>query len=196
MKILALIASLALASAQSPPVWPKEFTSNITETDLYRNATRTYFEEYSVSNNGVQYDFTDYVHNAQNLINDYEDYNGHRDYFVVTPANGKAFCTPRPLDGNIFVPPVATFTYNGTEQANTPPGNWPVTTYRFLGRIARDGDFVYHTTADTNENPVGYFDFTRGIKTLFVNLNILTPSQWPSGTWTPNSACSNRTRTA
>jgi len=187
MKVLAFAATVALAAAQTAPAWPKEFTSNITETDLYRNATRNYYQAYSVKNNGVQYDFTDYIHHAQDLVNDYTDFNGHRDFFVVTPANGGPVCNVRPLDGNIFVPPVATFTYNGTEQANSAPGYWPVTTYRFVGRIARDGDFVYHVTADTNENPVGFFDYTRGIKTLFVNL--ANVNNWPTGFWTPNAAC-------
>jgi hypothetical protein len=98
-------------------------------------------------------------------------------------------CRSRTIDGTIFVPPIATFKYNGTEPANN---EWPVTTYRWLGDIGKVAQaFDYHTTANTAEvrgtggggascaslvvhhplppsrppqEPVGFFDYTRAIK--------------------------------
>lgn len=186
-----IIAAIALvgAAAQNPeqPKWPHEFTANVTETDLRRgNATRVYYHEYSYSNNAVINDFTDYTRRGSDYVVDFNDYRTGRVYFTVTPANGTTFCHANPINGNIPVPPVATFVYNGTEPAGG-PGNWPVPTYRWLGQIQRLGDFVYHTTANAAETPVGYYDFTTGLKTAFTGFTAV--ANWPAGTWTPPAKC-------
>jgi len=95
-------------------------------------------------------------------------------------------CVSRPDNGKIFVPPVGTFVYNGTEAANN---NWPVTTYRWLGQINRAGDFDYHTTANAAEQPVGWFDYSVGLQTLYNSFSPMTPTGWPAGTWTAPTNC-------
>jgi hypothetical protein len=83
-------------------------------------------------------------------------------------------------------PPVATLVYNGTEPAGK---NWPIATYRWVGTQNQRDDFVYHTTANAAETPVGFFDFYRGEKTWFQTITIIQPTQWPAGTWTPPKNC-------
>jgi hypothetical protein len=76
--------------------------------------------------------------------------------------------------------------YNGTEPAGK---NWPIATYRWVGTQNQRDDFVYHTTANAAETPVGFFDFYRGEKTWFQTITIIQPTQWPAGTWTPPKNC-------
>ena len=82
------------------------------------------------------------------------DWKTHRIYNIYTPTGEPINCHSQPLQGEIFVPPVASLTYNGTEPAGE---HWPVATYRWVGSRQQRDDFVYHTTANAAETPVGFF---------------------------------------
>lgn len=103
-----------------------------------------------------------------------------------TPQQGQANCHSQPLQGEIFVPPVATLVYNGTEPAGK---NWPVATYRWVGTQHSRDDFHYHTTANAAELPVGFFDFGRQVKTYFSTFTVVQPNAWPANQWAVPTIC-------
>ena len=119
-------------------------------------------------------------------VEDFQDWQAHRIYNIYTPTKGQPECRSQPVQGNIFVPPVATMVYNGTEPAGA---NWPVATYRGIGTQAQRDDFHYHTTADAKETPVGFFDLLREVRTYFQTITIVQPTSWPAGTWTAPKNC-------
>jgi hypothetical protein len=152
---------------------PKDFTADIQQVDIRRNFTDSFNQAYSFTNNAVQNSYSD----SRGQFESYSDYAAHRRYDIFNASN----CHESPEPGNIFVPPVATFTYNGTGTVNG------VNTYNWLGRVTRDGDFEYYTTQDTNEYPVAFIDHTVDFATYFDNFQAV--NSWPNGQWTPPANC-------
>lgn len=91
---------------------------------------------YSYSNNAVINNFTDVTRRGSDTVVDFNDYKVGRHYFTVTPTNGNTTCHASPLNGNIFVPTVATFVFNGREAPDA-PGNWPAATL-----VQRQGNII------------------------------------------------------
>jgi len=78
------------------------------------------------------------------------------------------------------IPPVNTFTYNGT--ITLPDG-----TQAYRWNDPQFGDLEYITTADTNENPIAFYDRRNQIAQEFRNYQPVT--QWPAGFWNQPQNC-------
>ena len=55
--------------------------------------------------------------------------------------------------------------------------------------LALAGDFLYHTTNDAAQNPVGFFDFDRKIANVFLEFEPVKGGAWPAQVWDKPAEC-------
>ena len=108
------------------------------------------------------------------------DYASKTDYEVITFPGHPTQCRERPERGQLPIPPVNTFSYQGTVKLpdGTQAYKWSDPTFK---------QFDYFTTADTNENPIAFYDQQNQVAQEFRNYQAIT--NWPANFWSKPAGC-------
>jgi len=179
MKVAAVaLAAAGMVAAQNPsaPTWPKEFTCQLTVVDFRRQHNETSDYSYSTSNVAELNDFSAYRNSTWIDLHDYKN----RVHYEAVENAGRPECREQPERGQLPVPPVNTFTYNGTR--TFPDGT---KAYSFVD--PQFGDLEYLTTADSNEYPIAFYDRRNQIAQEFRNYAPVT--NWPANTFAKPAGC-------
>jgi len=174
-----LAAGLAVASAQNPPAptWPKEFTATLTIVDFRHQRNESSDYAYSTSNLAELNDFTRFRNMTWVDLHDYKD---KVHYEAIEGAGGRPQCRQQPERNNFPIPPVNTFTYNGTH-------TFPDGTQYYSFVDPQYANFEYLCTADANEYPIAFFDRQNQVAQEFRDFTPVT--NWPANTFAKPQGC-------